>query len=232
MQANGYAPHIYLLVSTHILAIDRALSTTAIRAHPLGMANPNQALVRSNANRSPSRSRWLARAKDAGNAVISTAGDAAKSASRAIGKPIGKLIPTQRPQSDGIANVVGGEIPGALTLGVLGAVDKSRIGQVVRDKIGVSVPILSFGAAILGRVTGIDGASPVMRRTGTRVIKGMVNVLGLEGGGALMDAIGNWEKSRDSEPTKTAGTEKGETQATKPAAKSEKAKQAAVTSDP
>lgn len=179
------------------------------------MANPNALATRPNT--SSARSKWLARAKGAGNAIVSTASDAAKATSKAITKAVpGKMVPSARPAQDGIASVVGGELPGALTLGVLGAIDKSRIGKICRDKIGVSAPVLSFGAAVLGRVTGIDSASPVMRRTGTRIIKGMVNVFGLEGGGMLMDAIGSWEtrhKGSD-EPQKTAGAEEK-----KPAAK-------------
>jgi hypothetical protein len=213
---------------TYIERVEQGLRASVVGAHSSGMPNPaNTALATRNNNPPSSRSRWLAKVRRAPQAVADAASNVAEKAiTRVSGPAPGKMVPSVRPQNDSLASVVGSEVPNALTAGALGAINKSKIGTIVREKLGVEASTLATGVAVVGRLTGLDNVSPLARRTGTRVIKSMINVFGFEGGGAIVDAISSWE-------TRHPGNDKPAEKKpeAKPAEKPAEAK-AAATSDP
>lgn len=138
------------------------------------------------------QSTGLARQVSAGSNVIDIARPPAGRAAP-IGKPRAPLVPSRAPKSDSAGAVISGALPSAAMLLGARVVDKSKLGQAVKDFTGVAeLSDFAAGLAILGRATGLDAGMPGVRANGTRLIIGKMHEWALRVGDATSDVMTDW----------------------------------------
>lgn len=172
---------------------------------------------------SPSRQTGGAMVR-AGGQVLRLVGDvapAAPSASRQITRPRGaSLVPSRAPKSDTAGSVVSGALPAALTLLGAKVIDRSRVGQAVKEFTGgAELSDVAGASALLFRMTGLDNNLPSVRPMATRLIVGKLFDWAARGGDAIGDVMDDWERLHAAKKTKDDAKAKadGEKVATKAA---------------
>lgn len=139
------------------------------------------------------------------------------------GRPQQLMVPTRTAKSDSAGAVISGALPSAAMLLGARVVDRSKLGQAVKDFTGVAeLSDVAAAGAILLRATGVDAGMPGLRANGTRLIVGKMHEWALRMGDFGSDVMTDWSTYNEkkakangeaAEKAKAASTASAKTQA-------------------